>query len=67
MQDKQTRARGLLSPSSQAGACSVQDGGWTRGIHIAVLKEFVTTAGKDNGTKLAFLYSRGRLVLLWVF
>lgn len=35
------------------------DAGWTHGIHeihIAVLKELVTTAGKDNGAKLANVF-----------
>lgn len=34
----------------------MQDAGWTHGIHIAVLKEFVTTAGKDDGTKLVNVF-----------
>ena len=55
-QDKQTKARGFLSPRSQAGTCLVQDAGWTHGIRIAVLKEPVTTAGKDNGTKLVNVF-----------
>lgn len=51
-QDEQTTARGFLSPGFQAGARSVHGAGWTHGVHIAVLKELKTTAGKDNVTKL---------------
>lgn len=49
-QEKQTRVRGFLLDITL-----VPDAGQTHGIHeiyIAVLKELVTTTGKDNGTKL---------------
>lgn len=46
-------------PRYQAGACSVPDAGQTHdiyGVHIAVLKELVMTAGKDNGTELVHVF-----------